>query len=680
MKITYRPEIDGLRAIAVGSVILYHAQITVFGYQPFKGGFVGVDIFFVISGYLITSIILKELVTTGFFSLKHFYKKRIRRILPALLFVKLVSLPFAWMYFMPNSFVDFSKSILYSLGFSSNFYFHYSGQQYGAESGLFKPFLHTWSLSVEEQFYILFPITLLVTFKYFRKYLIHILILGFAISLGLADWGSRNHPSFNFYVLPTRGWELLAGSIIAYFEINNGNRSKNKTLNLILPTIGLLLIGHSILFFNDKMFHPSFYTLSPIIGVCLFIWFSNKKEIITKILSTKLFVGIGLISYSLYLWHYPIFAFARYTEFISSASNMDRKIILGLFVFLGSIITYYFIEKPARNKDFKFKSILKLITASYLILIIFNSIIAVNGLSFFKIGDDIMNEKNNNLILKKKILSSVRISSNDICYNPDDLEQCIFNKLSKRSVYLVGDSVMGSLILNLKDKVLNKNYRFVTSIHGDCLFFPGFNRVNANVKSIAIGTIDKKCNDAYFSKLKKDIKNYKNSIIIIGGRFPLSLNLYRFEGVPEGGKANKWEHKYTPVGKFDSIQSSFKSLIEDLQKDNHVILIYPVPVLSFNIHRRLSSSQDNGNLTTSYEVFKERTKSSFDMLNQTKGTNIHRIYPHKLLCNTLIKKRCVAKDDKNIFYRDDIHLSSKGAGMINNLIMKEIEKIELKSN
>ena len=129
--------------------------------------------------------------------------------------------------------------------------------------------------------------------------------------MSLADWGSRNHPSFNFYVLPTRGWELLAGSILAYFEINNGHRSKNRILNLILPFIGLIMIGHSVLFFNDKMFHPSFHTLSPIIGVCLIIWFSNKNEIITKILSTKLFVGIGLISYSLYLWHYPIFAFSR---------------------------------------------------------------------------------------------------------------------------------------------------------------------------------------------------------------------------------------------------------------------------------------------------------------------------------------------------------------------------------
>ena len=332
MKLTYRPEIDGLRAIAVGAVILYHAQFTILGYQPFKGGFIGVDIFFVISGYLITSIILKELVTTGTFSFKHFYERRVRRILPALLFVMLLSFPFAWMYLLPSSFVDFSKSILYSLGFSSNFYFHYSGQQYGAESGLLKPFLHTWSLSVEEQFYILFPIVLLITFKYFKKYVLHILILGFLVSLVLADWSSKNHPSFNFYVLPTRVWELLAGSIMAYFEITNGKRSKNKTLNLILPSIGLFLIGHSILFFNDEMFHPSFYTLSPIIGVCLVIWFSNKDEFITKILSTKLFVGIGLISYSLYLWHYPIFAFTRIANF--TQASLPNKFLLVITILI----------------------------------------------------------------------------------------------------------------------------------------------------------------------------------------------------------------------------------------------------------------------------------------------------------------------------------------------------------
>jgi peptidoglycan/LPS O-acetylase OafA/YrhL len=226
----YRPEIDGLRAIAVVSVVLYHAQITVFGHQPFQGGFIGVDIFFVISGYLITTIILNELITTGSFSFKHFYERRIRRILPALLFVMLASLPFAWMYLLPNALIDFSKSILYSLGFSSNFYFHFSGQEYGAEDGLLKPFLHTWSLSVEEQYYILFPILLIITYKFFKKYLLIILLTCLIIGFQLADWTSRNFESISFYFLHTRMWELLTGSVLACLELRQGHRSNKKNL------------------------------------------------------------------------------------------------------------------------------------------------------------------------------------------------------------------------------------------------------------------------------------------------------------------------------------------------------------------------------------------------------------------------------------------------------------------
>jgi len=162
MKINYKPEIDGLRAIAVGAVILYHAEIIINGNSLFKGGFVGVDIFFVISGYLITFIILKELINTQSFSFKHFYEKRIRRVIPVLLFIILASIPIAWICLTPINLIDFAKSILFSLGFTSNLYFYFSGQEYGALSGLFKPLLHTWSLSIEEQFYIIFPLIIFV--------------------------------------------------------------------------------------------------------------------------------------------------------------------------------------------------------------------------------------------------------------------------------------------------------------------------------------------------------------------------------------------------------------------------------------------------------------------------------------------------------------------------------------
>ena len=678
MKITYRPEIDGLRAIAVGAVILYHSQITIFGHQPFKGGFIGVDIFFVISGYLITSIILKELLINGSFSFKHFYERRIRRILPALLFVMLVSLPFAWMYLISHSFVDFSKSILYSLGFSSNFYFWYSGQQYGAGSGLLKPFLHTWSLSVEEQFYILFPILLLVTFKYFRKHLLTILVVGLIISLQMADWGSRSYPSASFYFLHTRMWELLAGSILAYFEITLGHRSKNKTLNLILPSIGLFLIGHSILFFNDKMFHPSFYTLSLIIGVCLIIWFSNKDELITKILSLKLFVGIGLISYSLYLWHYPIFALSRIIDF--TGGGVFKKLSLGLLILMLSIFSYYFVEKPFRNKNNKFKVIFSLITISISVLMIFNfRVIQKDGypnrLPEFLRGD-LSQSPPWNLLKNQK---------GETCYG--NIEGCKFNTSSNKKVYIIGDSHMGSLFFNLKDRIVKSNYQFITSTLGGCLFYPGFNMVNNKTQKI-----DENCNESYFQKVKQNLSNDKNSIIIFGGRLPLYLSNYLFDNKEGGVEGLEWENKYVSSGKYDTIQNSFKREILEFSKNNKIILIYPIPEVGWQFPQKLLNKipkQINlikdylvpkNYITTSFEVYENRTKSSFELLDSIKSDNIYRVYPHKLFCDTTIKDRCVTHDDKNIFYRDDDHPSIKGSEMINDLIMKEIEKIELKSN
>ena len=429
MRLNYRPEIDGLRAIAVSAVIFYHAQLNVFGQKVFEGGFIGVDIFFVISGYLITSLILKELKATGKFSFRYFYERRARRILPALIVVILASLPAAWLFLVPGNFIEFTKSILYSLGFSSNFYFHYSGLQYGAEDSLLKPLLHTWSLSVEEQYYILFPIILLIVFKFFRKYLLGILIFGFLTSLLMAEWGSRNFPTATFYFLHTRMWELIAGSLLAYFEIFKKKRSKNSFLNLIFPGVGIILIMHSIFFYNDKIFHPSLWTLSPVIGVSCIIWYSKKDELITKISSSKIFVGIGLISYSMYLWHYPIFAFARIKSDIPSQYDKFEWIILTIFL---SVISYFFIEKFFRNKKTNFFKILFIFTFS--IIIIFVSL-----LSLYKNSDSFEFTKN----LKRNIDNKKIFLKNDHykfrkSYSPKNFTNTPKNK---KKVLVVGNSV-----------------------------------------------------------------------------------------------------------------------------------------------------------------------------------------------------------------------------------------------
>jgi len=379
MKINYRPEIDGLRAIAVIAVIIYHAQISLFDFQLFQGGFLGVDIFFVISGYLITSIILKEFLVKGSFSFKSFIQRRIRRIIPVLLVVILFSIPLAYLYLIPKSLVDYSWSILSTLGFYSNFYFPISGQPYGDQDSLLKPFLHTWSLSVEEQFYILFPIFLMICFKFIKRYTLLSIILIFIFSLFFSEIGSKNFPGFNFYLIFSRGWELLSGSFLAFIEIKYGYRKKNNTFISFFPTVGLFLIFFSIFSFNHQIKHPSLFTIIPIFGVCLLIWFTQKDEFITKILSSKVFVSLGLISYSLYLWHYPIFAFARIT-YINNG-NFFKIILVGLILISLSIASYYLVEKPARNKKIKFKLIFVIISIIYLFLVLINfTIIHKKGL------------------------------------------------------------------------------------------------------------------------------------------------------------------------------------------------------------------------------------------------------------------------------------------------------------
>tara|TARA_B100001057_G_scaffold434330_1_gene463895 strand:+ start:987 stop:3029 length:2043 start_codon:yes stop_codon:yes gene_type:complete len=678
IKINYRPEIDGLRAIAVVSVILYHANLTIFNYPFLKGGFIGVDIFFVISGYLITSLIYKELLIYNKFSFRYFYERRIRRILPALLTVIFLSLPLGFIYLLPSSFTEYAQSLVSSIGFSSNFYFHIAGQRYAAENASFIPFLHTWSLSVEEQFYILFPIIFFVVFKYLKEYLHYLLILFFFLSLLLAEWCSKNFPSLSFYLLPTRGWELIAGSILAYFEILLGFRKSNKFLNLTMPFIGLCLIILSIFTFDDKILHPSKYTLIPIIGVCLIIWFYNKDDILCNFLSSKLFVGVGLISYSLYLWHYPIFAFFNISQ-INNTSLVYDIIKISIVIFI-SILTYFLIEKPARNKKYKFKYILIPIIFISLLTIFISLIIIYKDGFKNRVPELLLNdlgdfEKNNWNLLKN--------SEDVICH--DNINGCVFNQESRRKVFLIGDSLMGSIMYDLTKKLINKNYSVTTKTIISCLYFPGFDRINIKTKKI-----EEKCNDEYFSKLHNFLMKQNNAIIIFAGMYPSQIDNTIFDN-EEGGIAGigMINHKYIAKGKYKNIRDSFKKSLESLSINNKIIITYPFPEAGWHIPRVLFNlipkSMKNAKnyflkeedyITTSYKVFKNRNKSSFDLLDSIEGKNIIRVYPHKLFCDNKISERCLTHDDKNIFYSDQDHPSVKASEMINKLIIEKINKIE----
>jgi peptidoglycan/LPS O-acetylase OafA/YrhL len=336
----YRAEIDGLRALAVLPVILYHA-----GFKVFGGGFVGVDVFFVISGYLITNIILAEL-EAGTFSLIRFYERRARRILPALFLVMFVSLPFAWFWLVPDAMSQFSQSLISVSTFASNILFWRTSGYFDTAAEI-KPLLHTWSLAVEEQYYVVFPLFLMLTWKLGKSWIIGLLVLVFVISLGGAQWLSKSHPSFAFYMLPTRGWELLIGAFIAFYNSRPNIKKHNHFIQQLGSFFGLLLIVYAVFTYNDKTPFPSIYTLVPTFGAALIIMFATHKTLVGRLLGSKLFVAIGLISYSAYLWHQPIFAFAR--ERRLDEPSMYLMSVLALLSFAFAYLSWKYVERPFRD-------------------------------------------------------------------------------------------------------------------------------------------------------------------------------------------------------------------------------------------------------------------------------------------------------------------------------------------
>ncbi len=423
IKIKYRAEIDFLRAIAVLAVIFHHAEATIFGLHLFRGGYVGVDVFFVISGYLISLLILKELNVTGKFSYFDFYKRRIRRIIPILLTVIVFFMPFAWFFLLPTPFVNFAESILSSILFSSNLYFYFTGQVYGTDPTL-QPLLHTWSLSVEEQFYIFFPLLVITTNKYFKKDLLAIFFTTALISLCFAHWYTKQDYSLSFYTIPTRMWELLAGVILAKAELTYG-RNNYAGYYQSIPILGIALIAYSVAFFNYGTPNPSFYTVIPVSGTMLYIWFANQNQRIVKLLSNKLFVGTGLISYSLYLWHFPILALEKFIEFRNNITIELLYVIL--LIFTLSILSYRYIEKPCRQQSVI--STRKLLTILSILIITLGviSITVITNHGFrdrFYISEDF--ELDNKLLLNKWIESAEIIPS--------------IKDVTKEKILIVGDS------------------------------------------------------------------------------------------------------------------------------------------------------------------------------------------------------------------------------------------------
>ena len=460
MNINYRPEIDGLRGIAVLAVIIFHADL---GFL--KGGFLGVDIFFVISGYLITSIILKQIETKSF-SLLYFYERRVRRILPALFIVTILCIPFAYYFFLPENLILFNKNILSSFTFWSNIYLWLESSDYFSLSSDFNPLMHTWSLSIEEQFYILFPICTIFFFRFFKKYFIWFLLLVFILSFlssQFTDNFNFSTPYLNqswswyapnitaFYLTPMRIWEIIIGIFSALILKKNVIYFKN--LSQFFSILGFVLIFYSFIFYTNPSVYSGIFILIPTLGTFLIIIYGQDNTLIKRILSYKILISMGLISYSAYLFHQPVFAFSKYLFF--NNNNILFKLILIIITLILASLSWKFIETPFRNP--------KLLSSKFIWVATLISFITIFFIYFI-----IDNTANYSYKLYKaeKIFSNLEYDNSKLLsIRQQYIEKNKKNKFTSndkiKKILILGNSHAVDTYLILKqNKKLSENYEF----------------------------------------------------------------------------------------------------------------------------------------------------------------------------------------------------------------------------
>lgn len=651
----YRPEIDGLRALAVVPVILFHA-----GLDSFGGGFVGVDIFFVISGYLITSIIIKDL-DKGNFSLVSFYERRARRLLPALFFVFLACLPFAYFWLLPNEFKLFSYSLISTSVFLSNIFFWLSSGYFAPQAEL-NPLLHTWSLAVEEQYYLFFPPLLMMTWCIGRQKILYILFLTFIISLITSHIGAYSSPNATFFLLHTRLWELMLGAIVALYlfdhpkaQLANDSNGYLKFFFQIAGLSGLALILFSIFKFNESTPFPSLYALIPTIGTALIIMYSLPGTLSQKILSFKPFVFLGLLSYSAYLWHQPIFAFAKHRSLYEV--NHETMIILSAASIIIAFLSWRFIERPFRDSNFLTQFTVFRLSIFGLIFFLVIGVIGTinNGLSQ-RMSDSVLlisnqnkNWRDTNPCTFEGPISLVNLES---CYNPDN------------TVYLIGDSHAQSLAKPLRSILEANGYNLISWTSSACMPIAGVSRLPES----------KKCS-LYIDQMKTQIAS-NPGIIVMSSRWRLNLKGNRFDNREGGVEIGPSGQVYVNNKHEDDVIAYILRALKVWAHDYPMILVDQIPeagwnVPTFKMKQIMFQKGPFRPVTTSYNLYKRENSEIikiFSELNEVATV----IETAPLVCDQ-ISGRCNNEVGGISLYRDNNHPSKVFSEIITEKIWEKIK-------
>jgi peptidoglycan/LPS O-acetylase OafA/YrhL len=663
----YRREIDGLRAVAVLPVILFHA-----GFSVFSGGYIGVDVFFVISGYLITTILINELEEERF-SIARFYERRARRILPALFFVMLACLPFAYMWMFPSQLKDFAQSLVAVVFFGSNILFWRESGYFAADAELM-PLLHTWSLAVEEQYYIVFPIFLLLAWRFGRNKVFWSVVVIAAISLLLSEWGWRNKPSANFYLAPTRAWELFAGSICAFLTVGRTLKSNN-----VLSAIGLAAIVVSIFAFDDNTPFPSVYALVPVVGTALIILFGRQGTWVAYLLSMRAFVGIGLISYSAYLWHQPLFAFARLRS-LTEPSHILMAVLAAAALLLAWA-TWRWVEQPFRKR-------------SNPVLVTRRSVFVASGAVgavFVAIGLAGHVGKG----FKWRFDSDVQAvldAAEDRVGNKCDLTEvalldgnsvsgCVFTHDEfPPSVAMFGDSHANSISKVLGDLLQNQGISYLDVSYNGCIPFSG-------LRLWRFGAVESNLCEESIASFYEYVDEHSIETIVLTARFPLYLRGDRFDN-GEGGvelREHAWgdavevnESNWADEARRLRVVSSYEENIRNLARSYNVVLVYPIPEAGWDVPNHLARiMQFEGsemNLTTSFTAYEQRTQEVnvlFDRLVE-ELPKVFGARVQEAICSEEMG-RCLNADQHGVYYFDNNHLSNAGARLVAPIIVEAIE-------
>lgn len=610
---TYRAEIDGLRALAVLPVILFHA-----GLDLFSGGYVGVDVFFVISGYLITTILIGD-IEQGRFSILNFYERRARRILPALFLVMLFCIPFAWLFMLPSQMKDFSQSLVAVSAFSSNILFWLESDYFAAAADE-KPLLHTWSLAIEEQYYAVFPVFLALTWRLGKNRVFWVIALMAIVSFLLSELDWLNNKTANFYLAPSRIWELLAGSMAAFIIMRRGV-VKNELMSLL----GLSMIVFSIFTYDKSTPFPSVYTLVPVMGAVFLVLYGDEKTIVGRLLSTKAFVGIGLISYSAYLWHQPLFAFLK----ISALDQINLRYLFAIFSLFLAFLSWKFVEKPFRDRAIFSKSFIMWFSLLGLFLFI--------GIGYLGHKKDGFPDRYANSEIYKEI--TYRIRGNLGLSEKCDKEFIIGGECSTSSnpeILVWGDSYAMHLLPGLIES--DKNVSVQQATVSQCIPILDFSLANTHYNCIDF-------NDKVYEWLKGSDTKYV-------------LLASPFMGI---GESTVLIDRYgiTTRNSREVLFNQLSNLVKEIRyMDKIPIIVTPTPNDGGDkgqcLVRQLMREGDL-KACNFYEATTNRRQVD-KTLKEIEGSNI--IDLRKLICD---QGNCISSLEGNFLYRDAGHLSYEGS-------------------